>query len=75
MNLNELKQITQTVEGHPVKDLRWLPLDNIIVGLVKCPYMGKPTLNEGYVSGMWKRNGSPTNKIKGFDHLYLDIPK
>jgi len=75
MNLNELKQITQTVEGYPVKDLRWLPLDNIIVGLVKCPYMGKPTLNEGYVSGMWKRNGSPTNKIKGFDHLYLDIPK
>ena len=75
MNLNELKQITQTVEGHPVRDLRWLPLDNIIVGLVKCPYMGKPTLNEGYVSGMWKRNGSPTNKIKGFDHLYLDIPK
>lgn len=75
MNLNELKQITQTIEGYPVKDLRWLPLDNIIVGLVKCPYMGKPTLNEGYVSGMWKRNGSPTNKIKGFDHLYLDIPK
>lgn len=75
MNLNELKQITQTVEGYPVRDLRWLPLDNIIVGLVKCPYMGKPTLNEGYVSGMWKRNGSPTNKIKGFDHLYLDIPK
>ena len=75
MNLNELKQITQTVEGYPVKDLRWLPLDNIIVGLVKCPYMGKPTFNEGYVSGMWKRNGSPTNKIKGFDHLYLDIPK
>lgn len=75
MNLNELKQITQTVEGHPVRDLRWLPLDNIIVGLVKCPYMGKPTLNEGYVSGMWKRNGCPTNKIKGFDHLYLDIPK
>lgn len=75
MNINELKQITQTVEGYPVKDLRWLPLDNIIVGLVKCPYMGKPTLNEGYVSGMWKRNGSPTNKIKGFDHLYLDIPK
>ena len=75
MNINELNQITQTIEGYPVKNLRWLPLDNIIVGLVKCPYLGKDTLNEGYVSGMWRRNGTPTNKIKGFDHLYLDIPK
>jgi hypothetical protein len=75
MTTDELKQITQTIEGYPVKNLRWLPLDNIIVGLVKCPYLGKPSFNEGYVSGMWKRNGSPTNKIKGFDHLYLDIPK
>jgi len=75
MKQEYLNTITHTIGNHEVKDLRWLPLDNIIVGLVKCPYMGKLTLNEGYISGMWRRNGSPTNKIKGFDHLYLDIPK
>lgn len=73
MKTEELNKITETIEGYPVKNLRWLPLDNIIVGMVKCPYMGKPNLHEGYISGMWKRNGLPTNKIKGLNHLQLKI--
>jgi hypothetical protein len=35
--------------------------------------MGKPNLHEGYVSGQWKKNGFPTNKIKGLNHLQLKI--
>lgn len=73
MTEEELKQITETIEGYSVKDLRWLSKDNIIVGLVKCPYLGKPNLFNGYTSGMWKRNGIPTNKIKGHDHLTLKM--
>jgi len=55
--MENLNKITQTVEGYPVKDLRWLPVDNIIIGLVKCPIWGKPTLHDGYVSCKWRKNG------------------
>ena len=58
MMINLTKEITQTVEGYPVKDLRWLPLDNVIVGLVKCPIHGRENLHDGFVSCKWRKNGS-----------------
>ena len=64
--MNEIiKNITQTIEGYPVKDLRWLPIDNIIVGLVKDPILSNPKLNKGYSACTWKRNGKPTYKYGG----------
>jgi hypothetical protein len=68
-----LKQITETVEGYPVKDLKWNVLDNIIVGMVKEPY-SNPKLHEGYVCVQWKPNGYATNKNKGRQDLYLKMP-
>ena len=73
MKQEDLDTITETATGIPVKNLRWLPIDNIITGLVKCPVLGKPNFREGYVSGQWKRNGTPTNTIKGMDELKLEI--
>ena len=46
-----LEAIKETKTGLEVKDLRWLPVDNIIVGMCKCPIFGKETLREAlYVS-------------------------
>jgi len=53
-----INDIKETNEGYPVKDLRWLPLDNIIVGLVKCPIWGRDTIHNGYISCKWRKNGS-----------------
>lgn len=73
MTKEELSLITETTSGYPVKDLRWLPIDNIIVGLVKDPILGKANLHDGYISGAWRKNGSPTNRIKGCEDLTLKI--
>ena len=54
----DLNNITETVEGYPVKGLRWLPVDNIIVGLVKCPIWGNDKLHNGFVSCKWRKNGA-----------------
>ena len=67
MTKEELSLITQTIEGHKVKDLRWLPIDNIITGLVECPILKKT------ISGQWRRNGVPTNTIKGRSELKLEM--
>jgi hypothetical protein len=73
MKQEYLNTITETATGIPVKNLRWLEIDNIIVGQVKCPVLGKETLHEGYISGQWTRKGIPTNKIKGREDLKLNI--
>jgi hypothetical protein len=67
-----IKTITQTVEGYPVKNLKFNQLDNIIVGQVKCPVIGRPELHDGYVTLTWRRNGTCI-KIKDRPDLKLDI--
>lgn len=67
MNQEYLNTITQTATGLPVKNLRWLSIDNIITGLVECPMLNKT------ISGQWRRNGTPTNTIKGRAELKLEI--
>jgi hypothetical protein len=64
MKQEYLNTITQTKSGIPVKNLRWLKTDNIIVGQVKDPLWGKENLYEGFISGQWTRRGIPINKIK-----------
>ena len=67
MKQEYLNTITQTATGLPVKNLRWLTIDNIITGLVECPILNKT------ISGQWRRNGTPTNSIKGRTELKLEI--
>ena len=69
------ENIKTTIEGLEVKDLVWKPIDNIIVGMVKDPLLGKPELREGYVSCQWNKHGFPLNKNKGRDELILEVSK
>jgi hypothetical protein len=73
MKQEDLDKIIETVEGYPVKALRWLKRDNIIVGLVKCPFVGKANINEGFISCAWRKNGFTTNKMKGREDLNIQI--
>ena len=72
MNLN----VTETVEGYPIKDLRLIPLDNIITGFVRCPIYSKPNLHEGWVTIQWNVKGFPIKKYKGMPEykINLEIP-
>ncbi len=67
-----LKNITQTKGGYPVKDLRLIKLDNILVGMVQCPVLGKETLREGYVCVQWTTKGKPLRINKGREDLILE---
>ena len=78
MEMDDLIQtITETVEGYPVKNLKYNKLENIILGQVKDPDLGKPELHDGYVSGKWRTNGNylkeknrPELKLKiNYDNL------
>jgi len=73
MDKEQLNTIIETIEGYPVKNLAWRPTDNIITGLVQCPVLGNPNLHDGYVSGAWRKSGTPTNHIKGMIELTLKI--
>ena len=73
MDKEQLNIIIETIEGYPVKNLAWRPTDNIITGLVQYPTLGNPNLHDGYVSGAWRKNGTPTNRIKGMIELTLKI--
>lgn len=68
-----IKDITQTVSGYPVKSLKWNPLDNIIVGMVKDPITGNDKLRDGYVTVQWRKNGKPTNFNKGREDLQIQL--
>ena len=52
-----LNKITHTIEGYEVKNLTWKPIDNIIVGLVRCPIWGNENLHDGFVSCKWNKKG------------------
>jgi hypothetical protein len=67
-----LPTIIETIEGYPVRNLKWNKLDNIIVGQVKDPILGESRL-EGYVVCQWRSNGTATNKFKGREDLKLKI--
>ena len=67
MNQEYLSTVSETTTGLAVKNLKWLPVDNIITGLVYCPILNKT------ISGQWRKNGVPTNGIKGRDELKLNL--
>ena len=63
----ELKHIKETVEGFEVRDLRYKPLDNIIVGYVYCQYVDK------MIVAQWNKQGKPIKLNKGRTELILKI--
>lgn len=69
----ELDKITETISGLEIKNLRYIAVDNIIVGHVKCPIFGKATLFEGYVTIQWNKNGFPIRKYKGFEDYKINL--
>ena len=68
-----LPTIKQTVEGYPVRNLKWNKLDNIIVGQVKDPILGDERRLDGYIVCQWRSNGCATNRYKGREDLKLQI--
>jgi hypothetical protein len=66
-----IENIQTTIDGTPVKDLRWIEVDQIIVGLVKDPLFGKASLRDGYVSCVWNKHGYPSKTNKGRTELNL----
>ena len=56
MEQEQINTIKETIEGYLVKDLKWNQLDNILVGLVKCPIIGRDNLHDGYVVCQWRKN-------------------
>jgi hypothetical protein len=67
-----LNTINKTKNGYEVKDLRFLPVDNIIVGLVKCPILGRANLREGFICVQWTTKGKPLRINKGREDLILE---
>lgn len=59
MTTKELSKITHTKDGSQVKDLRWLPIDNVIVGFVFDSLLNK------FVTCTWRKQGSVTKKYGG----------
>jgi len=68
-----LERINRTLGGYEVKDLRYKPLDRLIVGFVKCPIWGKEILNSGYVSVVWRTNGNVIERYGGRDRQDLNL--
>lgn len=69
-----LENVTQTVEGYPVKNLTWLPNDNVIRGQVKDPNVNSK-IHDGYIIATWRKNGTLMAKWGGNTRpdLYLDM--
>lgn len=69
----KLETITETTGKHQLKNLRFIELDNIIVGQVLCPLHGNPNLHEGYVSIQWNKHGFPIRKYKGMSEYSITL--
>ena len=65
--------IEQTIEGYKVKNLKFDPVANIIVGLVLDPVCGRPELRQGWVSCCWTTRGKPTKKFGGINRPDLNL--
>ena len=72
--MKNIDKITQTLGGYPIKDLRYKERDNLFVGLVEDPISGKPSLHNGYVVVVWRRNGKVEPRYgSGRTDLEIDV--
>ena len=69
----KLETITETVGKYPIKNLRFISLDNIIVGQVLCPIFSNPNIHDGYCTIQWNKHGFPLKKYKGMDDFKIDL--
>jgi len=70
---DKLEQIIRTIGGYEVKELRYKPLDRLILGFVKCPIWGKKELHNGYIAVAWRRNGNVLERYGGKDREDLNL--
>jgi len=81
MRQEDLDLITESVEGYEVKNLVWKPNEKVIRGKIKCPFLGKPGFNDGFINCGWRKNGSIVSVAGDIDNktnvqdLYLKIDK
>ena len=73
MNQNNLKDIDKTLGGLIVKGLVFKPVDNIIIGFVKDPLFGKPSLHDGFICCQWSAKGLPIKLNKGRKELEINL--
>lgn len=71
--LEKILKITETVEGVQVKDLKYKPVDNILVGFAKDLITGQAN-KDYWVTCCWRLNGALTPSYGGSSRrdLYLD---
>ena len=67
-----LNKITETINGHEVKNLTWLERDKVIRGQVKCPVTGRDSLHNGFIVITWRANGKVLPKW-GTDREELNL--
>ena len=65
--------IKVTIAGYEVKNIKWNPIANVFVGLVKCPIWGKRNFMMVISPCNWMRNGKPTKKYGGSSRQDLTI--
>lgn len=71
--MNELlSKISLTTGGLLVRDLRYLPVDNIIVGLVQDTEYGSP-VRDYMIAVQWTKQGKPIKVNKGRKNLEISI--
>jgi hypothetical protein len=71
--LEKILKITETVDGIQVKELRFKPVDNIIIGFARDMITGQPN-KDYWVTCCWRLNGTLTPNYGGNSRrdLYLD---
>jgi len=76
MENETIELITQTVEGNPIKDLKYNKRDNLLVGFVRDLVCGQAN-KDYYVISTWRLNGTLMPKYGGSTRkdLYLDLSK
>jgi hypothetical protein len=68
-----IKDITHTVGGYPIKDLRYNKRDNLFIGRVLDPVCGNTKLHNGFVTVCWRKNGKVDNRYGGSKRSDLEI--
>lgn len=72
--MENLNKITHTIGGYPIKDIRYKKMDNLIVGLVQDPVCGRPELHNGFITVVWRKNGTVEPRYgKNRTDLEIDI--
>lgn len=59
-----MSTITKTTSNYPVKLINWNEQRNRYLGFVKDPIIGRPNINDGFVTNQWYKNGKCMDKTR-----------